>query len=101
MEKNSPIRELIISSLKNIIDPDLGINIFDLGLIYNINISDTNDVVIDMTLTATNCPMAETLIAEVNQKINLITEINSLKVNLVFEPLWNPSMMSDEAKFHF
>ena len=88
----------IIDMLKTIYDPEIPVNIYDLGLIYNIDIDNDSNVVIEMTLTAPNCPMADDLITEVYRKVNEMDGINSLKVNLVFEPTWNISMLSDEAK---
>ena len=88
----------IVSTLKYIYDPEIPVNIYELGLIYNIDVDDNNNVEITMTLTAPNCPMADELLNEVEQRINSIDEVNEVKVNLVFDPPWDKEMMSEEAK---
>jgi FeS assembly SUF system protein len=87
----------IVGILKRIYDPEIPVNIYDLGLIYDININDQNIVEITMTLTAPNCPMADFLLAEVKQNVALAKGIKGVNINLVFDPPWNRSMMSDEA----
>jgi FeS assembly SUF system protein len=88
----------IVTVLKSIFDPEIPVNIYDLGLIYNIDVSDTNDVVITMTLTAPNCPIADELLTEVENKVKAIEGVNSAKINLVFDPPWDKDMLTDEAK---
>lgn len=88
----------IIEELKNIFDPEIPINIYDLGLIYKIDISEHNEVNIDMTLTSPNCPMAEELAQEVYKKVSAINDVVSVNVNIVFDPPWSREMLSDEAK---
>jgi len=88
----------IVRVLKNIFDPEIPVNIYDLGLIYEVNVDDDNRVTITMTLTAPNCPMADDLIAEVYQGVKGIEGVKEVKVNLVFDPPWDKSMMSEEAK---
>jgi len=87
----------IVRVLKNIFDPEIPVNIYDLGLIYEVDVDDNNAVTITMTLTAPNCPMADDLIAEVHQGIQGIDGVKEVKVNLVFDPPWDKSMMSEEA----
>ncbi len=87
----------IVRVLKNIFDPEIPVNIYDLGLIYEVDVDDNNVVTITMTLTAPNCPMADDLIAEVHQGIQGIDGVKEVKVNLVFDPPWDKSMMSEEA----
>lgn len=88
----------IIDVLKTIYDPEVPVNIYDLGLIYEINIHDDLSVDIKMTLTAPNCPVAESLPEEVKQKISNIDGISKVNLEIVFEPPWDKDMISDEAK---
>ena len=90
--------EEIIKEIRKIYDPEIPVNIYELGLIYDVKISDDNDVMIEMTLTSPNCPVAESLPLEVEEKVGKINEINDVKVNIVFEPPWTKEMMSEEAK---
>ena len=90
------LEEKIVTMLKTVFDPEIPVNIYDLGLIYKIDITPKNDVTIDMTLTAPSCPMADFLIEDVQQKIESIEGVQSVKINLVFEPEWDRSMMSEE-----
>ena len=90
--------EEIIKEICKIYDPEIPVNIYELGLIYDVKISDDNDVMIEMTLTSPNCPVAESLPLEVEEKVGEINEINDVKVNIVFEPPWTKEMMSEEAK---
>lgn len=92
------IEEKIITMLRTVYDPEIPVNIYDLGLIYRIDLQDSGDVVIDMTLTAPNCPAADFIMEDVRQKIDSIDGIASSVINLVFEPEWEKDMMSDEAK---
>ncbi|MEF8844030.1 MAG: SUF system Fe-S cluster assembly protein [Bacteroidales bacterium] len=88
----------IINVLKNIYDPEIPVNIYDLGLIYNIDLDEGNNVEIEMTLTAPNCPIADQILQEVEHQVKNIDGVNQAKVNLVFDPPWDKDMMSDEAK---
>lgn len=90
--------EEIIKEICKIYDPEIPVNIYELGLIYDVKISDDNDVMIEMTLTSPNCPVAESLPLEVEEKVRKISGINDVKVNIVFEPPWTKEMMSEEAK---
>ena len=90
--------EKIVAKLKTIYDPEIPVDIFELGLIYDVFVSDKNDVKILMTLTSPNCPVAETLPVEVEEKIKTIEEVNNGEVEITFDPMWTQSMMSEEAK---
>lgn len=97
-ETRLKIEERIIDMLKTVYDPEIPVNIYDLGLIYKIDLQDSGEVVIDMTLTAPNCPAADFIMEDVRQKIDSIDGVVSSVVNLVFEPEWDKDMMSEEAK---
>ena len=86
--------------LKNIYDPEIPVNIYDLGLVYEVKSDANGNVKILMTLTSPNCPVAESLPGEVRAKIKEIEEVNEVNINLVWEPPWNKDMMSDEAKLN-
>ena len=90
--------ERIVKVLKTVYDPEIPVNIYDLGLIYKIDYTDGGDVTIDMTLTAPNCPAADFIAEDVRMKVEAIEGVKSVTVNLVFEPEWDKEMMSDEAK---
>jgi FeS assembly SUF system protein len=83
--------------LKNIYDPEIPVNIFDLGLIYEIIVGEGGKVEIVMTLTAPNCPMVDELMAEINEKVRALEGVNDLVINLTFDPPWTKDMMSEEA----
>ena len=87
----------IVKTLKEIFDPEIPVNIYDLGLIYAIDVDEDKKVEIKMTLTAPNCPMADQLLGEVNEKTNAIEGVKEAKINLVFDPPWDKSLMSEEA----
>ena len=84
--------------LKTVYDPEIPVNVYDLGLIYKIDVADSGDTTIDMTLTAPNCPAADFIMEDIRQKIESIEGVKSATVNLVFEPEWDKDMMSEEAK---
>ena len=92
------LEEVILTVLKSVYDPEIPVNIYDLGLIYDVDIDDESNVEITMTLTAPNCPVADSIVAEVADKVNFIQGVKSAKVNLVFDPPWDKEMMSEEAK---
>lgn len=92
------IEERIIEVLKTVYDPEIPVNIYDLGLIYKIDVDENGIVLIDMTLTAPNCPAADFIMEDVRQKVEAIDEVANAVVNLVFEPEWDKDMMSEEAK---
>ena len=97
-ETRLKIEERIIAMLKTVYDPEIPVNIYDLGLIYKIDLQDDGDVSIDMTLTAPNCPAADFIMEDVRQKVDSVEGVNSSVINLVFEPEWDKDMMSKEAK---
>ena len=88
----------IVDMLKTIYDPEIPIDIYELGLIYEVRINKENFVDIDMTLTSPNCPVAETLPKEVEDKVKAIEDVIDAKVHIVFDPPWDKDMMSEEAK---
>ena len=92
------LEEHIVLVIKTIYDPEIPVDIYELGLIYDIKIDDDGTVKIDMTLTSPNCPAAETLPAEVEQKVGGMELVKLCKVNIVFEPTWDRHMMSEEAQ---
>ena len=91
-------KEDIVNQIKEVFDPEIPVNIYDLGLIYEINIDEEKKVEIIMTLTSPNCPVAESLPKEVSQKIKDLNGMKSLAVYLTFDPPWNQNMMSEDAK---
>lgn len=93
------IGDNIIKVLKTVYDPEIPVDIYELGLIYDVHISDDGDVKVIMTLTTPNCPVAESLPAEVKEKVGLVKDVNSVDLELTFEPTWTKDMMSEEARF--
>ena len=92
------LRDAVINCLRNIYDPEIPVNIYDLGLIYGIDIDDEFNLKITMTMTAPNCPEAEFMVAEAKQMCEYIHGIKSVEVELTFEPEWTPDVLSDEVK---
>ncbi len=92
------LEETIIQVMKTVYDPEIPVDIYELGLIYAVNIEDNGNVHIDMTLTSPNCPVAESMPAEVKDKVNGIEQVKELTLEIVFEPTWEQSMMSEEAQ---
>ena len=84
--------------LKTVYDPEIPVDVYDLGLIYNVDVDEEGNVKIDMTLTAPNCPAADYIVEDVRMKIESIENVKSVDIRLVFEPEWNKDMMSEEAK---
>ena len=97
-EERLKIEERIVEMLKTVYDPEIPVDIYNLGLIYNIDLHDDGEVVIDMTLTAPNCPAADFIMEDVRQKVDSIEGVTSSVINIVFEPEWDKDMMSEEAK---
>lgn len=91
------IEKRIVAILKTVYDPEIPVNVYDLGLIYKIDVSDTGEAVLDMTLTAPNCPAADFIMEDVRQKVESVEGVTSSVINLVFEPQWDRDMMSEEA----
>ena len=96
--ENHDLANKVIESLKTCYDPEIPVDIWELGLIYEININTQNDVAIKMTLTSPSCPVAETLPPETEQKIREIDGVNSAKIEITFDPPWEKSMMSEVAQ---
>ena len=92
------LTDKLIETLKTVYDPEIPVDISELGLIYKVDVSDDKDVVIDMTLTAPGCPVAGDMPGWVEDAVRELPEVKSCKVELVFDPPWDPSRMSDEAK---
>lgn len=90
--------EKIVEYLKTVYDPEIPVNVYDLGLIYKVDLQDEGRLEIDMTLTAPSCPAADFLVEDISQKMRSIEGIQDVKINLVFEPEWTKDMMSEEAK---
>ena len=92
------LKNKVIGEIKKIYDPEIPVNIYELGLIYDIIIDDKNNVKIDMTLTSPNCPVAESLPNEVKNSVKEIKEVKNVDLNLVWDPPWDKSMMTESAK---
>ncbi len=97
-EQHLKLEEKIVSMLKTVYDPEIPVDIYSLGLIYNIDLNDSGDLKIDMTLTAPSCPAAEFIIEDARIKLESIEGINSVDIQIVFEPEWTKDMMSEEAQ---
>jgi len=93
------MREKVIRALKTVYDPEIPVDIWELGLIYNITINDDNTVKVVMTLTSPNCPVAEELPLEVERAVQSVEGVKNVDLDLTFEPPFEPSMMSEEARF--
>ncbi len=87
-----------VKMLKTVFDPEIPVNVYDLGLIYKIDVSDDSVVNIDMTLTAPSCPAADFIVEDIEQKVGAIDGVKNVNVNIVYEPEWNKDKMSDAAK---
>ena len=97
-EEKTALEERIVDVLKTVYDPEIPVNIYDLGLIYKIDVSDDGTVDIDMTFTAPTCPAADFILEDVRQKVDNLDGVKSATVNLGFEPAWDQSMLSEEAR---
>ena len=97
-EELQKIGEEVVKVICEIYDPEIPVNIYALGLIYDVKVSEYCDVKITMTLTSPNCPVAETLPIEVEEKVKAIADVKDASVEIVFEPVWTKDMMSEEAK---
>ena len=98
LEEKIKIEERIVEVLKTVYDPEIPVNVYNLGLIYRIELHDDTTLDVDMTLTAPNCPAADFIVEDVRLKLEGITGIGDVRINLVFEPEWDKDMMSEEAK---
>jgi len=96
--KNTELMQRVIDEIKTCYDPEIPVDIWELGLIYELDLNDDNDLKITMTLTSPNCPVAETLPAEVENKLKLVPGVNSAELKLTFEPTWTKEMMSEVAQ---
>ena len=97
-EEKTKIEERIVDVLKTVYDPEIPVNIYDLGLIYKVDVKDDGDVELDMTFTAPSCPAADFILEDVRQKVDSLEGVKNAMVNLVFEPAWDQSMMTEEAR---
>ena len=97
-EEKTRIEERIVDVLKTVYDPEIPVNIYDLGMIYKIDVHEDETVDLDMTFTAPNCPAADFILEDVRTKLESVDGVKSANVNLVFEPVWDQSMMSEEAR---
>ena len=97
-EEKLKLEERVVEILKTVYDPEIPVDIYNLGLIYRIELHDDGTLDVDMTLTAPNCPAADFIVEDVRIKLDSITGIKEAHVNLVFEPEWDKDMMSEEAK---
>ena len=98
LEEKIKIEERIVEVLKTVYDPEIPVDVYNLGLIYRIELHDDTTLDVDMTLTAPNCPAADFIVEDVRLKLEGITGIGDVRINLVFEPEWDKDMMSEEAK---
>ena len=97
-EEKAKIEERIVEVLKTVYDPEIPVDIYNLGLIYRVELQDNGQLEVDMTLTAPNCPAADFIMEDVRLKLDGIEGVTEAKINLVFEPEWDKDMMSEEAK---
>ena len=98
ISKNTELMQRVIDEIKTCYDPEIPVDIWELGLIYELDLDEENNLKVKMTLTSPNCPVAETLPAEVEQKLKLVPGIKSAKLELTFEPPWDKNMMSEVAQ---
>ncbi len=96
-EELQKLQDKIVVMLRTVYDPEIPVNIYDLGLIYDVDIDEGNNVTIEMTFTSPSCPAADFILMDVQMKVESIPEVNSVDLNLTFEPSWDKSMMSEEA----
>jgi FeS assembly SUF system protein len=97
-EPGGAIYDGVIAALRDIFDPEIPVNIYDLGLIYGVDVEDSGHVAVTMTLTTPHCPVAESMPAEVELRVSAVPGVRDAEVNLVWDPPWDPQKMSDEAK---
>lgn len=97
-EQKLEIEEKVVAMLRTVYDPEIPVDIYSLGLIYNIDIDDSGTLKIDMTLTAPNCPAADFIVEDTRMKLESIEGVKNVEINIVFEPEWTKEMMSEEAK---
>jgi FeS assembly SUF system protein len=97
-EERLKLEEKVIEMLRTVYDPEIPVDVYSLGLVYKIDINDDYELVIDMTMTAPNCPMADFIVEDARIKLESIEGLKSVTINVVFEPEWTKDMMSEEAK---
>ena len=97
-EPGGDLYEAVIAALKDIFDPEIPVNIYDLGLIYGVDVADDGGVAVTMTLTTPHCPVAESMPGEVELRVGAVPGVRDAEVNLVWDPPWDPAKMSDEAR---
>ena len=97
-KKDSELKDKIVRAIKTVFDPEIPVDVYELGLIYDIQINSGNNVHILMTLTSPNCPAAETIPADVKNRVEMINEINEVEVEITFDPPYSQELMSEEAK---
>jgi FeS assembly SUF system protein len=98
MTAETPLEGQVVDALRGCFDPEIPVNVYDLGLIYDVAVDPAGGVAIKMTLTAPNCPAAQTLPGDVEQKVRAVPGVSAVKVDIVFDPPWSSCMMSDAAK---
>jgi len=99
-QTNESLKEQVIQALQKVFDPEIPVNIYDLGLIYDIDINDENEAVIQMTLTSPGCPVAQTFPGMVEAEVKMVEDIKDATVQLVWEPPWHQGLMSEAARVH-
>ncbi len=97
-EERLKIEERIVAVLKTVYDPEIPVDVYNLGLIYKIDLADNGELTLDMTMTAPNCPAADFIVEDVRMKVESVEGVTAVTINLVFEPEWDKDMMSEEAK---
>ena len=97
-EEKTKLESDIVDVLKTVYDPEIPVNIYDLGMVYRIEVDDDSSVDMDMTFTAPSCPAADFILEDVRTKVESLHEVKSVNINLVFEPAWDQRMMSEEAR---
>ncbi len=98
-EELQELQDKIVVMLKTVYDPEIPVNIYDLGMIYDVDVDDYNNVTVEMTFTSPACPAADFILMDVQMKVESIEEVNKVDINLTFDPPWDRSMMSEEALF--
>lgn len=97
-EEIQATEERIVDALRTVYDPEIPVNVYDLGLIYRIDLDESGNLDVDMTFTAPNCPIADFIITDVRTKLEAVDGVESVNINIVFEPEWSQDMMTEEAK---
>ena len=98
IEEKTKIEERIVDVLKTVYDPEIPVNIYDLGMIYKIDVDEKGNLDMDMTFTAPSCPAADFILEDVRTKVESVDGVKTANINLVFEPVWDQSMMTEEAR---